>query len=81
MLVKWQHSSGISLATSRPLLLSPLLLKLRAVLADLKVALRRLRRWPAANLDLGCDSSRNNIVGRDEETVPIGRTKKLMEED
>src|SRR5262249_9606233 len=68
---KWRLSFGISVGTLRRPLLPPLLLEDRAALAAVKVALRRLRRWPAANLDHGCVASRNDIAGLDKETVSL----------
>src|ERR1700730_13399672 len=46
------------------------------VLAAVKDATRRLRRWPAAILDSVCARRHWTDAGRDEETA-LGRTKKL----
>ncbi len=51
------------------------LLKQSAVLAILKTAPRRLRRWPSASLDLRCARRNGCCTGRDGETAP-SRTEK-----
>jgi hypothetical protein len=66
------------------IVLGPDLAEPDAVLAAVKTATRRLRRWPSASLDRGCArrSSRRQSPprrrpGRDRETLP-GRTKKRL---
>lgn len=52
--------------------------RLGAVLATVKDAARRLRRWPAAILDRRCARRRPAILGRDG-TAALSRTEKLLQ--
>ena len=47
----------------------PTTLERDTVLAAVKDASRRLRRWPAAILDRGCARRHSATAGRDEETA------------